>query len=101
MDRVGKITSEMSENITDCDGSRCIDCLYYGICSKIDDAEYRTNGKKVRVRYKVDNDKYIVGESTCHKSDTFDLIKRLKVAYGRLSIKLAKYHLESIIKEIG
>lgn len=96
-----EITVETKDNIIECKSSSCDSCVYYGVCGKVKHAEYRTNGKKVRVRYKVDDNKYIIGESTCHKSDTFDLIKGLKVACGRLSVKLAKYHLDTIIKKVG
>lgn len=96
-----EITVKTKDDIIECKSSHCDSCVYYGVCGKVRHAEYRTNGKKVRVRYKVDDNKYIIGESTCHKSDTFDLIKGLKVACGRLSVKLAQYHLDTIIKKVG
>lgn len=84
-----------------CENICCDECMYEPVCLRITDGEYKTNGKRVKVRCKVNNDKYITAEATCHKIDTFDLTKGLKVACGRLAVKIAQYNLESIIKEIG
>lgn len=94
------IEYECQNAITNCDNTLCAYCKYNAVCNRMSLVEYRTNGKKVMVRYKTDN-KYIKAEATCYKTDTFDLIKGLKIACTRLGVKIAKYHLEQIIKEIG
>ena len=78
-------------------------CWCFDVCDYFDDVgiiEYRTNGKKVMVRYKTENG-YIKSEATCHKEDTFDLLTGLKVAITRLAVKKAEYNLKTLIKEIG
>ena len=67
----------------------------------IDKVEYRTNGKKVMVRYKIDDSHYIKSEATCHKTDTFNLITGLKLAVARLAVKEAEYNVKTTIEEIG
>ena len=53
------------------------------------------------VRYKIDNNKYIKSEATCHKTDEFSLVTGLKVATARLVVKKAEHTVKTIIKEIG
>lgn len=77
-------------------------CWYFNMCDYfgMDDIEYKTNGKKVMVRYKTKNG-YIKSEATCHKEDTFNLLTGLKVAITRLTVKKAEYNAKNLIKEIG
>ena len=95
-----KIDSNDHDCITNCDNITCKECKFYSICN-IYDIEYRTNGKKVMVRYQISENQYIKSEATCHETDTFNLLTGLKVASLRLGIKLSQYHLKTLIEEIG
>lgn len=87
-----------------CDGRCAKECCWcFDVCDYFNDVgiiQYRTNGKKIMVRYKTENG-YIKSEATCHKEDTFDLLTGLRVAITRLAIKKAEYSLKTLIEEIG
>lgn len=96
---------EYSGDVPKCGDCTCCKskCWFFDVCNyfDMDDIDYRTNGKKVMVRYLMDDDNYIKSEATCHKTDTFELTTGLKVAIARLAVKKAEYTLKTIIKEVG
>ena len=81
----------------------CNKCWFNAGCDmfNMSSIEYRTNNNKVMVRCKIDDNKYIKSEATCHKTDEFDLVTGLKIAVARLAVKKAEYTLKTIINEIG
>lgn len=65
------------------------------------DIIYRTNRKKVQVRFLTDK---VSGESCCHKEDDFDLSLGLRIAYMRCvkkSLLKRKAEYEKQLKEIS
>ena len=87
--------------ITNCDYDPCSACPYNYACDYEDLIEYKTNGKKIMVRLKIEEDKYIKSYATCHKTDTFNLNTGLRVALARLNVKIAQERLKSVIEKIG
>lgn len=98
-----KVVVEAKEVENCSDIHYCSECWFAKVCNifDIDKVEYRTNGKKVMVRYKIDDSHYIKSEATCHKTDTFNLITGLKLAVARLAVKEAEYNVKTTIEEIG
>ena len=96
-----KIDAQDRNQITNCAGAMCGKCASGSFCGKMEKIEYRTNGKKIKVRYKIGENQYINSEATCHKEDIFNLFTGLKVAVYRLGVKLSQYYLKTLIKEIG
>ena len=79
----------------------CRECPFMYICDiDDDDIEYKTNGKKIMVRYTMLNGKVIKSHSTCNKVDTFNLNTGLKVALARLNIKIAEENFKSLIETV-
>lgn len=96
-----EINDNMAEHITHCNNYlACRSCKYQSVCDILSDVKYRTNNKKVMVRYTINGTNF-TAEATCHKSDEFDLIKGLRLACARLGVKVSQYYVKSIIKEIG
>lgn len=79
----------------------CSACPYSYICDYEDAVEYKTNGKKIMARLKMNEDKHIKSYATCHKTDTFNLNTGLRVALARLNVKIAQERLKSVIEKIG
>lgn len=96
-----KIDTQDRNQITNCAGAMCSKCASGSFCGKMEKIEYRTNGKKIKVRYKIGENQYINSEATCHKEDIFNLFTGLKVAVYRLGVKLSQYYLKNLIEEIG
>lgn len=59
---------------------------------------YRTNGKKVQVKYILGNDKTLRAEATCCNKDKFDLVKGLKLAQYRFRLKFLKLKTDELVK---
>lgn len=77
----------------------CDVCPFLYMCDiPLADIEYKTNYKKIMIRYKMPNGEVVKAHSTCNKVDTFNLEVGLKVALARLNVKLAEENLQKNFK---
>ena len=89
------------KNVDYCCGT-CSKCSFKYVCDigDVDDMEYKTNGKKIMVRYTTPSGKVVKAHSTCNKVDTFNLEIGLKVALARLNVKVAEEYSKSFIETV-